>query len=149
MNRDIKIAFVCLITVMIFAVTVPAGQAATSHEVELLWPNGAPGAKGDADGDRPTLGVYLPPLERATGAAVVICPGGGYGNLGRGRVVPKSEFVLVVVHNITLSLTIFLSKIYKLDVIKSDSTPHQSRGKTYHADGNQPLEFSNEVLIVA
>ncbi len=28
---------------------------------------------------RPTLTVYLPPKEKATGAAVVICPGGGYG----------------------------------------------------------------------
>ena len=27
----------------------------------------------------PTLTVYLPPKETATGAAVVICPGGGYG----------------------------------------------------------------------
>ena len=28
---------------------------------------------------RPTLTVYLPAKEKATGAAVVICPGGGYG----------------------------------------------------------------------
>lgn len=27
----------------------------------------------------PTLTIYLPPKEKATGAAVVICPGGGYG----------------------------------------------------------------------
>ena len=27
---------------------------------------------------RPTLTVFLPPKERATGAAVIICPGGGY-----------------------------------------------------------------------
>ena len=49
--------------------------------VELLWPNGAPQAKGDADGDRPSITIYLPPKEKATGAAVVICPGGGYGHL--------------------------------------------------------------------
>lgn len=49
--------------------------------VELLWPNGAPQAKGDADGDRPSITIYLPPKETATGAAVVICPGGGYGHL--------------------------------------------------------------------
>jgi acetyl esterase/lipase len=48
---------------------------------ELLWPDGAPGVKGDADGDKPTLTIYLPPPEKATGAAVVICPGGGYGAL--------------------------------------------------------------------
>jgi len=28
---------------------------------------------------RPTLTVYLPPKEKANGAAVVVCPGGGYG----------------------------------------------------------------------
>ena len=27
---------------------------------------------------RPTLTAYLPPKEKANGAAVVICPGGGY-----------------------------------------------------------------------
>lgn len=46
--------------------------------VELLWPDGAPGATGDAEGDKPTLTVFLPPKEHATGVSVVICPGGGY-----------------------------------------------------------------------
>jgi len=49
--------------------------------IERLWPGGAPGARGDEDGDKPSLTVYLPPADHATGAAVVICPGGGYGNL--------------------------------------------------------------------
>jgi len=48
---------------------------------ELLWPNGAPGAKGTEPADRPTLTPYLPAADKATGAAVVICPGGGYGHL--------------------------------------------------------------------
>ena len=30
---------------------------------------------------RPTLRVYLPPKEKASGAAVIVCPGGGYGTL--------------------------------------------------------------------
>ncbi|RAJ97795.1 acetyl esterase/lipase [Larkinella arboricola] len=30
---------------------------------------------------QPTLSIFLPPKEKATGAAVVICPGGGYGVL--------------------------------------------------------------------
>ena len=33
---------------------------------------------------RPTLTLYLPPKEKATGAAVIICPGGGYVNLAMG-----------------------------------------------------------------
>lgn len=54
---------------------------AAEPKVELLWPDGAPGAKGDAEGDKPTLTLYLPPAEKATGTAIVICPGGGYGAL--------------------------------------------------------------------
>lgn len=46
-----------------------------------LWPDGAPGALGKEAKDIPTLTVFLPPAEIATGAAMVICPGGGYGHL--------------------------------------------------------------------
>ena len=34
---------------------------------------------------RPTLTIYLPPANKATGAAVIICPGGGYGILAAGH----------------------------------------------------------------
>ncbi len=46
-----------------------------------LWPEGAPGALGKADKDVPTLTPFLPDPAKATGAAMVICPGGGYGGL--------------------------------------------------------------------
>jgi len=46
-----------------------------------LWPEGAPGALGKEDKDIPTLTPYLPEASKATGAAIVICPGGGYGML--------------------------------------------------------------------
>jgi acetyl esterase/lipase len=46
-----------------------------------LWPDGAPGALGTADKDIPTLTPYWPDPAQATGAAIVICPGGGYGGL--------------------------------------------------------------------
>lgn len=52
---------------------------------ELLWPDGAPGAKGDTPNDKPELTFYLPVKSKATGAAVVICPGGGYGHLAMGH----------------------------------------------------------------
>jgi acetyl esterase/lipase len=45
-----------------------------------LWEQGAPGALGDADTDRPTLTFY-PPARAATGTAVIVAPGGGYTNL--------------------------------------------------------------------
>ncbi len=46
-----------------------------------LWPGGAPGALGKEDKDVPTLTPYLPDPDQATGAAIVICPGGGYSKL--------------------------------------------------------------------
>ena len=50
-----------------------------------LWPDGAPGAKGDQPNDKPTLTVCLPERAKATGTAVVVCPGGGYGGLAVGH----------------------------------------------------------------
>lgn len=54
---------------------------AQSSNSLALWPDGAPGALGNADKDIPTLTVYLPAAAKATGAAIVICPGGGYAGL--------------------------------------------------------------------
>jgi len=48
-----------------------------------LWPDGAPGALGKEDKDIPTITPYLPEPDKATGAAMVICPGGGYGGLAQ------------------------------------------------------------------
>lgn len=45
-----------------------------------LWDGEAPGALGSEDKDRPTITPYLAGTN-ATGAAVVVCPGGGYGML--------------------------------------------------------------------
>ncbi|MCH8827943.1 MAG: alpha/beta hydrolase [Planctomycetes bacterium] len=51
----------------------------------LLWSDGAPGAKGTADRDKPSITVYTPPAGKANGCAVVVCPGGGYGHLAVGH----------------------------------------------------------------
>jgi acetyl esterase/lipase len=56
-----------------------AGDAAA--KTILLWPEGAPGAMGDEDIDRPTLTVYLPTGVNATKTGVVVAPGGGYQHL--------------------------------------------------------------------
>jgi len=44
----------------------------------VLWPEGAPGALGKTNTDIPTLTPYLADPKVATGAALVICPGGSY-----------------------------------------------------------------------
>lgn len=46
----------------------------------LLWPQGAPGALGTADTDKPTLTIYLPKTN-PTQTGVLVFPGGGYQHL--------------------------------------------------------------------
>jgi acetyl esterase/lipase len=54
---------------------------AQEPKAELLWPSGAPGALGTAPEDQPSLTPYVLPGGAGSGAAIVICPGGGYQNL--------------------------------------------------------------------
>lgn len=44
-----------------------------------LWPDGAPGAVGSEEVDKPCVFVYHASDETRTGASIVVCPGGGYG----------------------------------------------------------------------
>ncbi len=56
-----------------------AAAKAQPPAAELLWPEGAPGAAGSEDLDKPALTAYLAP--KPNGASVLVCPGGGYGAL--------------------------------------------------------------------
>ncbi len=56
-----------------------AQAAEAAQDFILLWPNGAPGSKGNEPVDQPSLTLFVP--ESANGTAVVVCPGGGYGAL--------------------------------------------------------------------
>ena len=69
---------------------------AADHPEIPLWPNGAPGSQGKTAREvdeapnkdhgylkvtevhNPSLTVYLPPPEKASGASVIIAPGGGH-----------------------------------------------------------------------
>ena len=78
-----------------------SGQSAEPREPIVLWPQGAPGETGaigeegnmskpndkgpggrpvirTGNVSKPTLTIYSPPKDKDTGAAVVVCPGGGY-----------------------------------------------------------------------
>jgi acetyl esterase/lipase len=67
-----------------------AARAQQAPQQIPLWPNGAPGFESRrnepetakdywiANINNPSITVYLPAKEKATGAAVVICPGGGH-----------------------------------------------------------------------
>jgi len=77
----LRAGFSLSIFVLAWSVLIGALSIAGEPKVELLWPDGAPGAKGEEPDDKPTLVIYLPDPSKATGAAVCICPGGGYGFL--------------------------------------------------------------------
>ncbi len=70
-----------ILTFVTLAGILAAQPKGPAPRVELLWPDGAPGAVGSTDEDKPSLSVYLPPADQATGTGVVVCPGGGYGHL--------------------------------------------------------------------
>src|SRR5688572_13321849 len=62
----------------LLAMQLAAVMSLQAPAVELLWPGGAPAAVGSEDKDKPTLTIFLPPADKSNGAAVVVCPGGGY-----------------------------------------------------------------------
>ena len=63
------------------AATLAAAQAPPPRDPFPLWPDGAPGALGKEEKDIPTLTPFFANPDKATGAAMVVCPGGGYGGL--------------------------------------------------------------------
>lgn len=68
---------------MVCALHVGMAQSTNAHlQAALpLWPDGAPGALGAEAKDIPTLTPYLPAGDATNRAAIVVCPGGGYGGL--------------------------------------------------------------------
>jgi acetyl esterase/lipase len=62
---------------LLLSLTLSRAQA---QDAIPLWPNGAPGALGNSSNDIPTITPFLP-ATNGTGAAMVICPGGGYQTL--------------------------------------------------------------------
>lgn len=83
-----------LLTTLISTLTAKAGETPVSFP---LWPQGAPGSEARAaeaetlEGSNvcnvhnPSLTPYLPAPDKATGTAVIICPGGGHRKLCLGH----------------------------------------------------------------
>jgi acetyl esterase/lipase len=81
-NRRVPAAFVALMTLAAIAAAQPAPQMKPNPndpETILLWPDGAPGALGRDDSDRPSITIYRARQPGAT--AIIVAPGGGYTNL--------------------------------------------------------------------
>lgn len=86
---------VAISTILIFAAGTGfaaqlQGAASPENHTFPLWPNGAPGALGSEDVDKPTLTVFLPSSPNVTKTGVVVAPGGGYQHLA---VVKEGEDV--------------------------------------------------------
>src|SRR5580704_1271650 len=78
--RKTLLRFSLLAVALLLASPLVHAQAADAQPI-LLWPDGAPGALGAEDVDKPSLTPFI-----ATGAgkvptAVIVCPGGSYSHL--------------------------------------------------------------------
>ncbi|MCA9093279.1 MAG: alpha/beta hydrolase [Planctomycetaceae bacterium] len=76
MTRVARLLSAVIVVCMSLAACADDG---VKEEVIPLWPNGAPGAKGNHSIDRPTLTLFPAAEGKRTGGAVIVCPGGGYG----------------------------------------------------------------------
>lgn len=77
-------------TSFLFLVLLFFSSMGNAQEIMKLWPDTIPFSNGTVGEEEftdqghvrniqdPTITIYLPEKEKATGAAVVICPGGGY-----------------------------------------------------------------------
>jgi acetyl esterase/lipase len=79
-----------------FLVIFSLNSRLAAQTVMRLYPEKIPNSTGAPDEEtskdlisrkvsKPTLAIYLPPAASATGTAVIVCPGGGYGVLVMGR----------------------------------------------------------------
>ncbi|GEM_PF-7005616 len=97
-RRRRVIFLLCMTGTLLLASNAPAGDP---PKPIYVWPNGAPGEKGDIGEERdttkptdqliagkrlirlgnvskPTISIYRPPADKDTGAVVLVCPGGAY-----------------------------------------------------------------------
>lgn len=99
MKKILTVCFAAMVAAVVsraFATDVASGaklSGADSHQVLPLWPAGAHGSEARKNEPEkivgnsvsnihfPTLTVYLPEKAKATGCAVIVCPGGGHRNL--------------------------------------------------------------------
>jgi acetyl esterase/lipase len=94
MNRRLRLTIFLLLAAGLFLPPITAHAAGPPAEI-LLWPNGAPGSEGKTNAEsvriyqptgdhvvtsvnKPSITPYLPSRRRATGAGVIVIPGGGH-----------------------------------------------------------------------
>ena len=69
-----------LTCLLIFVFTTFAFSASAQKLADpiLLWPDGAPGATGISDEDKPAVIPFVPEASKRNGAAILVVPGGGF-----------------------------------------------------------------------
>jgi acetyl esterase/lipase len=117
-----------IVLLQLFVPLTLIGQQAPAPIEIPLWPNGAPGFEERRNEPtqakdwwvknihNPSITVYLPPREKATGAAVVICPGGGHREL-----VFNAEGIDPAIYLSNLGIAAFVLK-YRL--AKEENSPY-------------------------
>ncbi|MEI6076882.1 MAG: alpha/beta hydrolase [Verrucomicrobiota bacterium] len=111
-------------------------HAHAESSVISLWPNGAPGFASRKDIpelassywvkniNNPSLTIFLPPKEKANGAAVIICPGGGFRELvfGAEGVEPAKYFTNLGVAAFVLKYRLFreTNSVYTMENSQED-----------------------------
>lgn len=120
-------------------------SVAAVPEVIPLWPNGAPGSEArKSEPERaqdywvknihnPSITVFLPAKEIATGAAVVICPGGGHREL-----VFNAEGVKAAEYFNRIGVAAFALK-YRLA---------REPGSTYDVERESPMDARRAMRLV-
>ena len=66
---------------LIILVSILNSQLAYAQKLAdpiLLWPQGAPGATGESNEDKPAIIPFIPEPSKRNGAAVLVVPGGGF-----------------------------------------------------------------------
>jgi acetyl esterase/lipase len=163
MKQILSTIILCAISIYTFSQSNPT--------VIPLWSNGAPGFENKKNEpeqakdwwvkniNNPSITVFLPPKEKATEAAVVVCPGGGHREL-----VFNAEGVEAAEFLNSIGVTAFVLKYrlvreenspYKFDNVKEDAyramRTVRSRAKEWGVDVNRVgmLGFSAGGEVVA
>jgi acetyl esterase/lipase len=67
----------CLFIITLIILSFPSHAQKLADPI-LLWPNGAPGATGTSDEDKPAIIPFFPDAAIRTSAAILVVPGGGF-----------------------------------------------------------------------
>lgn len=130
----------CLLTLI---PVLTLAQEPPSSEVIHLWPNGAPGFESRKDIpeqaasywvkniNNPSITTFLPPKDKSSGAAVVICPGGGFREL-----VFEAEGVQAAKYFNSVGVAAFVLKYRLFRETNSVYTPEQP-----HQDGLRAMRL--------